>query len=95
MANSVTLTFGYKGTDFTRKYKFDDVATSALDSVKANVMAFNASVTGGNGGGVDTFFISDDYDNSDAENVVGELASITAAQYDTVETTIINLNGGE
>lgn len=91
MANSVTLTFGYKGTDFTRKYKFDDVATSALASVKANVLAFNESVTGGasSAGGLDTFYISDDYD---AVNNVGELASITAAQYDAVTTTIINLN---
>ena len=97
MSNSVTLTFGYKGTDFTRKYKFDDVSNGALSSVKANVMAFNASVTGGasSAGGLDTFFISDDYDNSDAENVIGELASITAAQYDSVTTTIINLDGGE
>lgn len=92
MANTVTLTFGYKGTDFTRKYKFDDVADSALASVKANVLAFNESVTGGEGGGVDEFFISDDYDATDSENVIGELASITAAQYETVTTTIINLN---
>lgn len=91
MANTVTLTFGYKGTDFTRKYKFDDVATSALASVKANVLAFNESVTGGasSAGGLDTFFISDDYDASDAENVVGELASITAAQYETTTVTEI------
>ena len=88
---SVTLTFGYKGTDFTRKYKFDDVATSALASVKANVMAFNESVTGGasSADGLDTFFISDDYDST---NNIGELASITAAQYDSVTTTLINLN---
>lgn len=88
MANTVTLTFGYKGTDFTRKYKFDDVATSALASVKANVLAFNASVTGGasSAGGLDTFFISDDYD---AANNVGELASITAAQYETTTVTEI------
>lgn len=92
MANSVTLTFGYKGTDFTRKYKFDDVENGALSSVKANVFAFNASIAGGTAGDVDKFFISDDYDASDPQNVVGELASITAAQYDAVETTIINLN---
>lgn len=88
MANTVTLTFGYKGTDFTRKYKFDDVETGALSSVKANVLAFNASVTGGasSAGGLDTFFISDDYD---AANNVGELASITAAQYETTTVTEI------
>lgn len=91
MANSVTLTFGYKGTNFTRKYKFDDVESGALSSVKANVMAFNSSVTGGASSvdGLDTFFISDDYD---ATNEIGELASITAAQYDSVTTTIIDLN---
>lgn len=92
MANSVTLTFGYKGTDFTRKYKFDDVESGALSSVKTNVLAFNASLAGGTADGLDAFFISDDYDASDPENVVGELASITAAQLDTVNTTIINLN---
>ena len=88
MANTVTLTFGYKGTDFTRKYKFDDVETGALSSIKANVLAFNASVTGGasSAGGLDTFFISDDYD---AANNVGELASITAAQYETTTVTEI------
>lgn len=88
MANTVTLTFGYKGTDFTRKYKFDDVETGALSSVKDNVLAFNASVTGGasSAGGLDTFFISDDYD---AANNVGELASITAAQYETTTVTEI------
>lgn len=89
MANSVTLTFGYKGTDFTRKYKFDDVENVSASAVANNVIAFNASVTGGTDDGVGTFFISDDYD---ATNNVGELASITAAQYDTVTTTIINLN---
>lgn len=94
MANSVTLTFGYKGTEFTRKYKFDDVTNGALSSVKANVLAFNQSVTGGasSAGGLDTFFISDDYNST---NNIGELASITAAQYDSVTTTIINLDGGE
>ncbi|MBR2519687.1 MAG: hypothetical protein IKE46_07885 [Selenomonadaceae bacterium] len=88
MANTVTLTFGYKGTDFTRKYKFDDVETGALSSVKDNVFAFNASVTGGasSAGGLDTFFISDDYD---AANNVGELASITAAQCETTTVTEI------
>lgn len=88
MANTVTLTFGYKGTDFTRKYKFDDVETGALSSIKTNVLAFNASVTGGasSAGGLDTFFISDDYD---AANNVGELASITAAQYETTTVTEI------
>jgi len=91
MANSVTLTFGYKGTDFTRKYKFGDVAAGALSSIKGNVLAFNASVTGGasSADGLPDFFISDDYDNSDSENVIGELASITAAQYETVTVTEI------
>ena len=88
MANSVTLTFGYKGTDFTRKYKFDDVETGALSSIKSNVLAFNAAVTGGlsSADGLAEFFIRDDYDAS--ENI-GELASITAAQYETTTVTEI------
>ena len=85
--NSVTLTMSYTGTEFKRKYKLD-VADSALSSVKAKVLAYNESIPAAD----KQIFISDDYDNSDPENVIGELASISAASYEVVEYTRINLN---
>lgn len=88
ISNSVTLTMAYTGTDFTRKYKLDKVSDEALSTVKAKVMAYNAAIPSQD----KQIFISDDYDNSDPEEVIGELASITAAQYETVEYTRINLN---
>lgn len=95
--NSVILTLGYTGTDFTRQMKIDNVDTSDLASVKANIIAFNASITGGlsAANGLAEFFISDDYDDSDSENIVGEFSSIVGAQIIEETTTAINLNGGE
>lgn len=83
--NSVTLTMAYTGTDFTRKYKLDGVAADDLQNVKAKVLAYNASLSATD----KKIFISDDYD---ATQGIGELASITAASYETVEYTRINLN---
>ena len=88
VSNSITLTMAYSGTDFTRKYKLDDVSNDALQNVKANVMNYNASLPAAD----KDIFISDDYDASDPQNVIGQLASITAASYETVEYTRINLN---
>lgn len=85
--NSVTLTLGYSNTDFTRKYKFTDVESSALPAVKAKVQAYNAAIPAAD----KKVFISDDFDDSDSENVIGEFAGIIAAQYDTVEETNIPL----
>ena len=86
--NSITLTMAYSGTDFTRKYKIDKVADSVLASVKANVLSYNANLPEAD----KKVFISDDYDDSDPEDVIGKLASISAATYETVEYTRINLN---
>ena len=88
LTNSVTLTMSYKDTDFKRKYKLDGVATADLATVKAKVLAYNANIPAEDR----QIFISDDYDNSDPEEIIGELASISAAQYETVEYTRINLN---
>lgn len=88
VTNSVTLTMAYSGTDFTRKYKLDDVSDDALRNVKLNVMSYNASLPAAD----KDIFISDDYDASDPQNVIGQLASITAASYESVEYTRINLN---
>lgn len=83
--NSVTLTMAYTGTDFTRKYKFDDVNSAQLANIKAAVMNYNASLPAAD----KQIFISDDYD---AAQGIGELASISAASYETVDYTRINLN---
>ena len=88
LSNSVTLTMAYTGTDFTRKYKLDGVSTNDLANVKAKVLAYNSNIPAAD----KQIFISDDYDASDPEDIIGELASITAAQYETVEYTRINLN---
>ena len=87
-SNSVTLTMAYTGTDFTRKYKLDGVSVADLAQVKAKVLAYNANLPAED----KQIFISDDYDASDPEEIIGTLASITAAQYETVEYTRINLN---
>ena len=89
--NSVILTLGYTGTDFTRQFKIDNVDSGALSSVKAKVQAFNASIAGGlsAANGLAEFFISDDYDASDSENVVGEFSSIVGAQI--IEETVTDI----
>lgn len=86
--NSLTLTLGYKGTDFTRKYKLDGIENSALDNIKANIMNYNADIPAAD----KQIFISDDYDDSDPNNIIGTFESIVAASYETVEYTRINLN---
>lgn len=91
MANTATLTFGYTGTDFTRKYTFNDLATSDLTAIKAKVLDFNASIAGGleAAAGLSSFFISDDFD---AEQGIGYLTGIVAAQYETSTVTEIPLS---
>lgn len=88
VTNSVTLTMSYKNTDFKRKYKIDNVATADLANVKAKVLAYNANVPAAD----KQIFISDDYDASDPEDIIGTFESISAASYETVEYTRINLN---
>ena len=87
MANSVTMTLGYNGTDFTRKFKLDNVEAGALSSVKSKIMAINASLTGGTDGGLKDFFVADDYDGTN-----GKLSSITAAQIDSVEVEYLDIS---
>ena len=87
-SNSVTLTMAYTGTDFTRKYKLDGVSVADLAQVKAKVLAYNANLPAED----KQIFISDDYDASDPENIIGTFESITSASYEVVEYTRINLN---
>ena len=86
--NSVTLTFGYTGTDFTRTFKIADVDDSALPSVKTKILAYNAAIPAAD----KKVFISDDYDASDPEDIIGEFAGIVAAKYTVDSVTNINLN---
>lgn len=82
---SITLTLGYKNTDFTRKYKLSNVTAEAAAGAKAKILAYNANVPAAD----KLVFISDDYDS---ENDIGTFESIVAAQYESVEYTRINLN---
>ncbi len=86
--NSVTLTLGYTGTEFTRKYKFTGVDASALPQVKAKIMEYNSGVPETD----QQVFISDDYDASDPDNIIGNFKGIVAAQYQTDVEEDINLN---
>lgn len=90
--NSVKLTFGYKDTDFTRTYKFDGLSAGVLDDVKPKILALNASIAGGSGAGIEEFFLADDY-AAGASATVGTFTGIVAAQIDTVEEIVLNLNG--
>lgn len=92
LKNSVTMTLGYSNTDFQRKLKFDGVADSLIPAVKTKIKAVNASLAGGTDGGLSNFFVADDYDATDPDNVVGKFNGITAAQIDSVEVTYIDLN---
>lgn len=85
---SITLTLGFTGTDFKRKYKFNGVTQNACTTAAAKIKAYNANVPAAD----KKVFISDDYDDSDPNNIVGEFASIVAAQYEAVEYTKIPLN---
>lgn len=86
-ANSVTLTFCYTGTEFTRKFKINDVAAEDIDNVKTKIRAYNADIPAAD----KKIFISDDYDDEDPNNIIGEFNGIVAAQIDEVEETNIPL----
>lgn len=91
MANSAKLTFGYTNTDFTRQYTFNNLSTADCEGIKAKVLALNASIAGGTDGDLGDFFISDDYDATDSENVIGKFNGIVAAQYEASTVTDIPL----
>lgn len=89
MTNSATITLGYTGTTSTRKYKFENLTTAQCTALKSKVLALNASIAGGTDDGLTDFFISDDYDASDPNNVIGKLSGIIAAQYESTTVTEI------
>ena len=74
------MVFGYSNTDFTRTYNFSGLSQAALANLKSNVLAVNASLSAGTDDGLANFFRSDDYDASDAENIIGKFTGIVALQ---------------
>lgn len=93
MSNSITITCAYENTDYTRKYKFNDVTSENAipNTVRTKIQAVNASLAGGNADGLENFFRSDDYDS---ENDIGKLQRISAAQIDSLIATVIDLGTG-
>lgn len=89
MANSVIITLGFSGTDFTRDLKFDNVPDAALADIVTNAKAVNASLAGGTDDGLADFFISDDYDATDSNNVIGKFNRIVAVSSDAISETVI------
>lgn len=92
MNNKLRLTFGYEGTNSTRRYTISGVEDSLKSSLKSNIKAVNASLAGGTHGGLATFFRSDDFDATEG---IGTLRAITAAQLESTETIIIPVTEGE
>lgn len=88
--NTVKFKMAYKSTDFTRQMTISDVADSVLSSVEGTIEAINSSLSSGTSNGLDTFFISDDYD---AAQSIGSFAKITEARIESVVTTPIPLGG--
>ena len=88
MSNTIKLTLGYEGTDFTRNFNIPNVSNEDATTAKTKIKALNASLAGGTDGGLDAFFRSDDYD---AQEGIGTFSGITAAQIVTTTTEYINL----
>ena len=86
--NNVVVTLGYSNTDFQRQYKIANVEAGALSSVKTKIRAYNADIPAAD----KKVFISDDYDASDSQNIVGEFSGIIAAKIVEDTETDINLN---
>lgn len=74
--NVVELTMGYSNTDKTRVYRFAGLSSAVLEDIAQNVNDFNANIVEAD----KKVFISDDYDDSDPQNVIGEMVGIVAAR---------------
>ena len=88
MSSSVKLTFGYDGSDFARIYSISVADSIAADhtTIKSKIKAVNQSLAGGTAGGLDEFFLADDYDGTN-----GKFTAITAAKIVTSSTENIDL----
>lgn len=87
--NNVILTAAYTGTDFERTYNFAGVSSSYLSGIENAVVALNGSIAGGTDGGFKEFFRSDDYDDSDSSDIIGELQKIRNIRIETTRDTVI------
>lgn len=82
----VSMTLGYKDTDFTRTYEFP-ADIEALATVKSKILTYNSNVPATD----KLVFISDDYDDSDPEDIIGTLEGIKSAKIIAEEVTKIPL----
>ena len=85
--NYVQLTYGYVGTDFTRQFTISKIADSiAADegTIKAKILAINASLQAGTATDLANFFRADDYDGTN-----GTLNRIAKAKLVTETVTSI------
>ena len=97
MSNSIKLKFAYQGTNFTRTYQLDDVATAALPNVKSKIQAINTKLASARANPASDFyntklmlsFVSDDYVNSGSSEA---FPSATGYFKEITEATIIQEN---
>ena len=72
MANAIAnLEFGYDGSDFKRTYTIemaDSIAANDRNNfVRSAVQAINASLSAGTSGGLDDFFVAEDFDGTNGK----------------------------
>lgn len=87
--NSVKMKLAYNNTDFTRTMTISEVAESVLPNVETSIQSINDSLAAGTSGGLDTFFIADDYD---AAQSIGSFKQISQAVVSSVTETDIPLS---
>ena len=86
--NTVKMKLSYTNTDFTRQMTISDVADSVLADVDTKIESINSSLEGGTAGGLETFFIADNYD---AQQSIGSFKKISEAVISQVTETNIPL----
>ena len=78
--NSLEITLSYSNTNYTRTYKIPDVKDSAIPDIKSKIEAYNSNIPAAD----KKVFISDDYDASDPDEIIGEFEKISSARLVTV-----------
>jgi|GEM_PF-1843406 len=90
--NYVQLTYGYVGTDFTRQFTISKIADSiAADesTIKAKILAINASLQAGTATDLANFFRSDDYDGTNGKlNRIAKARLVTETVTNIPKTTM-------
>lgn len=89
--NSVKLKMTYTNTDFTRDMTIGDVAESVLADVETKIQDINDSLASGTAGGLENFFIADDY-VAGASATIGAFNKISEAVITSVTETPIDLS---